>query len=86
MPFLVTLIVVAGALGRFGDPAAAEALVARARGEGTTLVISPLIALMNDQVESLKAQGVAAAAMHSSQECSFCAPMPTTAISMPWLL
>ena len=35
------------------------------RGAGTTIVVSPLIALMNDQVGSLGARGVAAAAVHS---------------------
>ena len=40
--------------------------VAFARGgRGTTVVVSPLIALMNDQVGSLGARGVAAAAVHS---------------------
>ncbi len=38
------------------------------RGHGTTIVISPLIALMNDQVGSLTARGVPAAAIHSHQE------------------
>jgi len=33
--------------------------------EGTTLVVSPLIALMKDQVDALRARGVAAAAIHS---------------------
>jgi RecQ family ATP-dependent DNA helicase len=37
-----------------------------ARG-GVTLVVSPLIALMKDQVDALKKRGVAAAAMDSSQ-------------------
>src|SRR3569623_713186 len=40
--------------------------IARARrGEGTTIVVSPLIALMNDQVRALAARGVAVAALHS---------------------
>ncbi len=34
---------------------------------GLTVVVSPLIALMDDQVRSLRLQGVAAAAMHSAQ-------------------
>jgi ATP-dependent DNA helicase RecQ len=38
------------------------------RGEGTTIVISPLIALMNDQVSALAAKGVAVAALHSQCE------------------
>ncbi len=37
-------------------------------GRGTTLVVSPLIALMNDQVAALTGRGVAAAAIHSHQE------------------
>ncbi|MDB4973697.1 MAG: ATP-dependent helicase RecQ [Myxococcaceae bacterium] len=35
------------------------------RGEGCTLVVSPLIALMNDQVSALVARGVRAHALHS---------------------
>jgi ATP-dependent DNA helicase RecQ len=38
------------------------------RGCGTTIVVSPLIALMNDQVDALTGRGVAAAAIHSHQE------------------
>ncbi|MFT4569315.1 MAG: ATP-dependent DNA helicase RecQ [Hyphomicrobiaceae bacterium] len=41
------------------------ALVAAHRGNGTTIVISPLIALMQDQVASLGSRGITAAAMHS---------------------
>src|SRR5262245_10498109 len=37
-------------------------------GRGTTVVISPLIALMNDQVGALTGRGVAAAALHSQQD------------------
>jgi ATP-dependent DNA helicase RecQ len=44
------------------------ALVASRRGEGTTIVVSPLIALMQDQVGALVGRGVAAGALHSNQE------------------
>ncbi len=43
--------------------------IARARrGEGTTIVVSPLIALMRDQVDGLVGRGIAAAAIHSHQD------------------
>ena len=44
------------------------AMVMRKLGKGTTIVISPLIALMQDQVASLRGLGVVAAAMHSHQD------------------
>ncbi len=44
------------------------ALVASRRGAGTTLVVSPLIALMQDQVNALQGRGVAAAAINSHQD------------------
>ncbi|HUH02765.1 MAG TPA: ATP-dependent DNA helicase RecQ, partial [Kofleriaceae bacterium] len=43
------------------------ALVAARSGQGTTVVVSPLIALMMDQVNALRARGVAAAAINSHQ-------------------
>src|SRR3954469_10512906 len=44
------------------------AVVAAGRGRGTTIVVSPLIALMNDQVDGLRGRGIAAAAIHSQQD------------------
>lgn len=45
--------------------------IARARqGLGPTLVVSPLIALMHDQVRALRGQGVGAAALNSHQSAS----------------
>src|SRR4051812_46328585 len=44
------------------------AVVAARRGAGTTIVVSPLIALMNDQVDGLRARGIAAAAIHSQED------------------
>ena len=41
------------------------ALVARRRGRGTAVVVSPLIALMDDQVGQLGAKGIVAGALHS---------------------
>lgn len=46
------------------------ALVRHWVGEGPTLVVSPLIALMDDQVSALRKVGVAAVAMHSNQDGS----------------
>ena len=43
------------------------ARVASHQGRGTTIVVSPLIALMHDQVNQLEARGVAAAALNSHQ-------------------
>ncbi|MEE2959597.1 MAG: ATP-dependent DNA helicase RecQ [Myxococcota bacterium] len=45
-------------------------LYLREKGLGPTVVISPLIALMQDQVEALKARGIAAEAVHSQQDTS----------------
>jgi len=44
------------------------ALVASRRGRGTTVVVSPLIALMQDQVRALRGRGVRAAAINSHQD------------------
>ena len=44
------------------------AIVLSRRGVGTTIVVSPLIALMQDQVGALLGRGVAAGALHSSQD------------------
>ena len=38
------------------------------RGEGTTIVVSPLIALMQDQVKALVGRGMRANALHSHQD------------------
>ncbi len=46
------------------------ALVASRRGQGTTIVVSPLIALMRDQVGALDARGVPVAALHSQQDAA----------------
>src|SRR3989442_15376187 len=53
------------------------AIVRARRGAGTTIVISPLIALMNDQVRALAARGVAVAALHS--QCDEAARAQTVA-------
>lgn len=45
-----------------------DEICGRTRGKGVTLVVSPLIALMKDQVDALKRKGVAAAAMDSTQD------------------
>src|SRR5688572_7601238 len=44
------------------------ALVASRRGRGTTVVVSPLIALMQDQVRALRGRGIRAAAINSHQD------------------
>jgi ATP-dependent DNA helicase RecQ len=44
------------------------AVVLFERGAGTTLVVSPLIALMQDQVRALTGRGIPAAALHSHQD------------------
>ncbi|MEM1054297.1 MAG: ATP-dependent DNA helicase RecQ [Bacteroidota bacterium] len=41
------------------------AVVDHERGRGTTVVVSPLIALMKDQVDALRAKGIPAASVHS---------------------
>jgi ATP-dependent DNA helicase RecQ len=46
------------------------ALVGSRAGRGTTLVVSPLIALMQDQVGALAERGIRAAALHSHQEAA----------------
>lgn len=43
------------------------AIARQRQGAGPTLVVSPLIALMDDQVSALRAAGVPAVAMHSNQ-------------------
>ena len=42
-------------------------IAAFSAGSGTTIVVSPLIALMQDQVDALRGSGVPAAALHSQQ-------------------
>ncbi|KAL8726570.1 MAG: hypothetical protein Q9181_005986 [Wetmoreana brouardii] len=44
-----------------------DELCGRSAGGGVTLVVSPLIALMKDQVDALRKRGVAAAALDSTQ-------------------
>ena len=42
------------------------AVVDHEAGRGTTVVVSPLIALMKDQVDALRARGIPAASVHSA--------------------
>lgn len=42
------------------------AVRAHAQGRGATLVVSPLVALMDDQVAALRSKGIAAVALHGS--------------------
>ena len=44
------------------------AVLLSSAGEGLTLVVSPLVSLMEDQVEKLRARGIAAAALHRGTE------------------
>ena len=63
----ITLLICA--LGGEGGGVLAEWLPAIARhaaGQGVTIVVSPLIALMQDQVGALQELGVAAAEEHQS--------------------
>jgi ATP-dependent DNA helicase RecQ len=46
------------------------AIVRHEAGEGPTLVVSPLIALMDDQVSALRTAGVPAIALHSAKDRS----------------
>ncbi len=46
------------------------AIAAARRGLGLTVVVSPLIALMQDQVQQLEARGIRAAALHSNLSAS----------------
>jgi ATP-dependent DNA helicase RecQ len=48
----------------------APAIAAAGRGEGPMLVVSPLIALMRDQVASLRAKGVPAVALYARQDAA----------------
>ncbi len=44
------------------------ALILAQRGHGPTVVVSPLVALIDDQVAKLKSRGIAAVGLHSSQD------------------
>lgn len=46
------------------------ALVQRAAGRGRTVVVSPLIALMEDQVRALRERGIPAVALHSGLDAA----------------
>ena len=59
------------------------ALALQRDGLGATLVISPLLALMEDQVRSLRAKGVDAVALHTMRAAERDASSPTVIYAAP---
>jgi hypothetical protein len=51
---------------RSGDPCAIDAALLRARGAGPTLIVSPLLALMRNQIDAANRAGIHAATINSS--------------------